>query len=151
MGEMVRDILSWLSGFLLRLLRWYGDRVIVSWRREFRSLGNRDNKGIWAGLCIFLSLFLLPYLTKEAFSDSILLGLSFIWSSFLAVSFAYILRNPLLMIMVYIGVIFGREVMNLFTAAKEEAISGSIIGAVIVFGLGVYLIMWANRMKKGEI
>jgi len=148
---MFRDGLSWLSGFLLWLLRWYADRVIVSWRREFRNLGNRDNKWVWIGLCIFFSFFLLPYLTKEAFSDSFLLGLSFIWSSFLAISFAYILRNPLLMILVYVGVVFGREIMTLFTAAKEEATSGNMVGALIVFGLGVYLITRASRMKKGEI
>ncbi len=148
---MVRDILSRLGEFTLWLLRWYTDRVIVSWRREFRNLGNRDNKWLWIGLCIFFSFFLLPYLSKEAFSDSFLLGLSFIWSSFLAISFAYILKNPLLMIMVYVGVVFGRQIMSLFITAKEEATSGNIIGALIVFGLGVYLIMWANRMKRGEI
>ena len=148
---MFRDILSWLSRFLLWLLRWYIDRVMVSWRREFRSLGNRDNKWAWAGLCLLFSFFLLPYLTKEAFSNSFLLGLSFIWSSFLAISFAYVLRNPLLMILVYVGVVFGREVTSLFSAAKEEATSGNIIGALIVFALGVYLITWANCMKRGEI
>ena len=148
---MVRDILSRLGEFALWLLRWYTDRVIVSWRQEFCNLGNRDNKWLWIGLCIFFSLFLLPYLCKEAFSDSFLLGLSFIWSSFLAISFAYILRNPLLMIMVYVGVVFGRQIMTLLITAKEEAIAGDIIGALIVFGLGVYLITWANSMKRGEI
>ena len=148
---MVRDILSRLGEFTLWLLRWYTDRVIVSWRREFRNIRNRDNKWLWIGLCIFFSFFLLPYLSKQAFSDSFLLGLSFIWSSFLAISFAYILKNPLLMIMVYVGVVFGRQIMTLFITAKEEATSGNIIGALIVFGLGVYLIMWANRMKRGEI
>ncbi len=148
---MVRDILSRLGEFTLWLLRWYTDRVIVSWRREFRNLGNRDNKWLWIGLCIFFSFFLLPYLSKEAFSDSFLLGLSFIWSSFLAISFAYILKNPLLMIMVYVGVVFGRQIITLFTTAQEEATRGNMIGALIVFGLGVYLIMWANRMKRGEI
>ncbi len=106
---------------------------------------------MWVALCILFTFILLPILTKEAFSDSFLLGLSFVWSSFLAISFAYILRNPLLMILVYIGVVFGREIMTLFTAAKEEATSGNVIGAVIVFGLGVYLIMWANRIKRGEV
>ena len=73
------------------------------------------------------------------------------WSAFLAISFAYILKNPLLMILVYVGVVFGREVRTLFTTAKEEATSGNMIGALIVFGLGVYLITWANRMKRGDI
>lgn len=73
------------------------------------------------------------------------------WSAFFAISFAYILKNPLLMIIVYVGVVFGREIMTIFTTAKEEATVGNIIGAIIVFGLGIYLITWANRMKKGEV
>lgn len=55
------------------------------------------------------------------------------------------------MILVYVGVVFGREIMTLFTAAREEATSGNVVGAAIVFGLGVYLIMWVNSIKKGDI
>jgi len=55
------------------------------------------------------------------------------------------------MIIVYVGVVFGRHLMTLFTTAKEEATSGNVIGALIVFGLGIYLITWANRMKRGDI
>lgn len=148
---MLREILAWLFDKLLWLLRWYFDRVATSWQRETRRLGNRDNKWLWIGLCVFFAIFLLPYLTREAFSDSFLLGLSFVWASFLAISFAYILRNPLLMIIVYVGVVFGREIITLFTTAKEAATGGNILGAVIVFCLGIYLITWANRMKRGDI
>ncbi len=144
-------MLSRLGEFTLWLLRWYLDRVVTSWNQEKRRLGRRDNKWLWIGLCIFFAIFLLPYLTKEVFSDSFLLGLSFVWSAFLAISFAFILRNPLLMILVYVGVVFGREIMTLFTAAREEATSGNVVGAAIVFGLGVYLIMWVNSIKKGDI
>ncbi len=143
--------MSRLGEFTLWLLRWYLDRVVTSWNQEKRRLGRRDNKWLWIGLCIFFAIFLLPYLTKEVFSDSFLLGLSFVWSAFLAISFAFILRNPLLMILVYVGVVFGREIMTLFTAAREEATSGNVVGAAIVFGLGVYLIMWVNSIKKGDI
>ena len=148
---MVKDIFSRLGELTLWIFRWYFDKVVITWNRELRRLGRRDNKWLWAGMCIFFALFLLPYLTKEAFSDSFLLGLSFLWSAFLAISFAYILKNPLLMIIVYVGVVFGRQVMTIFTTAKEEAASGNVIGAIIVFALGVYLIMWANRMKRGEV
>ena len=148
---MLRKILAWLFDKLLWLLSWYFDRVATSWQREIRKLRNRDNKWLWIGLCAFFAIFLLPYLTREAFSDSFLLGLAFVWSSFLAISFAYILKNPLLMIIVYVGVVFGREIITLFTAAKEEATGGNILGAVIVFCLGIYLITWANRMKRGDI
>jgi hypothetical protein len=148
---MLREVLAWLFGKLLLLLHWYFDRVVICWHREVGRLGNRDNKWLWVVLCIFFAIFLLPYLTREAFSDSLLLGLSFVWSSFLAVSFAYILRNPLVMIIVYVGVVFGRQIMMVFTAAKEEAAAGEIVGAIIVFCLGIYLVTWANRMKRGDI
>lgn len=55
------------------------------------------------------------------------------------------------MILVYVGVVWGGQIMTLFTTAKEEAASGNVIGALIVFGLGIYLITWANRMKRGEV
>jgi len=148
---MVAGIFSRLGELILWLLRWYFNRVITSWNRELRRLGRRDNKWIWVGLCVLFTLFLLPYLTKEVFSDSFLLGLSFLWCAFLAISFAYILKNSLLMVIIYVGVFLGREVMTIFTAVKQEATSGNIIGALIVFGLGVYLIAWANRMKKGDV
>ncbi len=147
---MIKDILSQLGELTLKVLRWYLDRVITCWQQEIDKLRNRDNKWVWIPLCIFFALFLLPYLTKEAFHDSFLLGLSFAWSAFLAVSFAYILRNPLVMIIVYVGVTFGRQITTLFTAAKEEATQGNVIGALIVLGLGIYLLMWANSMKRGK-
>jgi len=56
------------------------------------------------------------------------------------------------MIVVYVGVIFGREVTNTFLgAAKEEFSTGNILGAIIVIGLGIYLLWWTNQMKKGDI
>ncbi len=148
---MARDMFLQLGKITPWLLYWYFDRVKTSWVQEVGKLGNRDNKWLWIGFCIFFAIFLLPYLIREAFSDSFLLGLSFIWSSFLAISFAYILRNPLLMIIIYVGVLFGRETMTLFTTAKEEATGGNIPGAIIVFCLGIFLISWTNHMKKGDI
>lgn len=149
---MLQDILSRIGQLLLRLLRWYADRATLAWRRELRRLGRRENKWVWVGLCILFSLILFPILTKAAFDDSFLLGISFLWSGFLALSFAYVLKHPQVMIIVYLGVIFGREVTNtIFGAAKEEMTRGNIIGALIVMALGIYLITWANRMKRGDI
>jgi hypothetical protein len=98
------------------------------------------------------TFILLPILTKEAFSDSFLLGLSFVWSAFLALSFAYVLKYPQVMILVYVGVILTREVTNnIFNAAREEVTRGNIIGAIIVFALGIYLVYWANHIKRGDV
>lgn len=151
MKNVLRNILSGLSDLAQWLFRWYVDRVTTSWRREFNRLRGLDNKWIWIGLSIFFTIFLLPYLAKESFSDGLLLGLSFIWSTFLAVSFGYILRHPLSLILVYVGVVFGRAVADLFTSAKEAAITGNVVGAVILFSLGIYLIVWVNNIKTGAI
>lgn len=148
---MFKNILSKLGEFAVWLLRWYIDRVTASWRQEWRRLRNRDNKWVWIGLSIFFTIFLVPYLGEEAFSDSLLLGLSFIWSTFLAVSFGYVLRHPLLIILVYVGVVFGREVISIFTSAKEAAFTGDAIGAVILFILGIYLIIRVNDIKTGAV
>ena len=148
---MLREILAWLFDKLLWLLRWYFDRVATSWQREIRRLGNRDNKWVWVGLCFFFALFLLPYLAKDAFTSGVLLGLSFLWASFLAISFGYILRSPLLLILVYVVVVFRGQITGLFITAKDSIISGDIIGAAILIFLGIFLTIWVNRIGKGEV
>ena len=140
------------SEFLRQLSHWYIEKVRISWHQEIHRLKNTDDKNVWIAICIIFNILLIPYLGKEAFSDSFLLGLSFLWSTFLAVSFAYILRHPMLLILVYVGVVFGREVISsLVIPAKEAVIAGDIIGAIVLFFFGIYLIKWANDMKTGTI
>lgn len=140
------------SKLIQQLWRWYTEKVRSSWRQESHRLRNVRDKNYWIALCIIFNILLIPYLGKEAFSDSFSLGLSFLWSTFLAVSFAYILRHPLLLILVYVGVIFGREIINsIANSAKEAAIAGDVIGTIILFFFGAYLIKKANDMKTGAI
>ncbi|RLC68862.1 MAG: hypothetical protein DRI26_09705 [Chloroflexi bacterium] len=77
--------------------------------------------------------------------------MSFVWATFLAISFGWILRHPLALILVYLGCILGGQVMTLLGAAKDEAAKGNVVGAAILAGLGVYLLAWANRIKRAEI
>jgi len=82
-----------LKQTLLDLLSWYGNLVGTSWKRELKRIrGKKDDKWIWVGLCIVFTFILMPYLTIEAFKDSFLLGISFIWASLVAISFGYILK-----------------------------------------------------------
>jgi cobalamin biosynthesis protein CobD/CbiB len=148
---MFHDILLQLGDFAGKLFHWYTNKVIESWRQAIRKSQNKRDGWIGIALCIFFSLFLLCYLPTMAFSESLLFGLSFIWSAFLAISFAYVLRHPVVLICVYIGAALGQEANNLFVTATKEAASGSIIGAIILLSFSGYLIFWANRMKKGEI
>jgi hypothetical protein len=149
---MFRNMLLQLSNFAGRLFRWYAGKVVESWRQEIRRSRKTKDRWIWIGLCVFFALFLLPYLATMAFSEGLLFGLSFIWSTFLAISFAYILRHPVVLILIYIAAALGREVNNLFATATEEAGRGNIIGAIILLSFGVYLmvnLVWP--MEKGEI
>jgi hypothetical protein len=148
---MIHSVLSRLGELSLRLLRWYADRVQVSWRRELRRLQRRDNKWIWVGLCICFTLILLPYLAKDAFSSGVLLGLSFVWASFVAISLGYILRSPILLILVYVAVVFRQEISSLFFTAKDSAMKGDIIGAAILVFLGIFLTAWAKRISEGDV
>lgn len=132
---------------------WYFKTVSKCWKREIQHIrGKKNDKWFWIILCVGFTLILLPIMVKEAFTDSFLLGVSFIWASMIAVSFAYILRNPAALIIIYIGVIYGREVTSSFLgAAKDEFSAGNLLGTAIVIILGLYLISWANRIKKVDI
>ena len=145
---MLREILAWLFDKLRWLLRWYFDKVATSWQWEVRRLGNRDNKWLWIVLCIVYTLFLLPYLAQEAFSTSIMLGLAFLSSAFLVVSFGYILWNPMLLIVLYVLVIFRRELSGFFGIAKDTAMGGDILGAIILVGLAIYLIWKTTQIER---
>lgn len=141
-----------LSNFAGKLFRWYAGRVVESWHQAIRKSRNKRDGWIGIVLCIFFTLLLLPYLATMAFSEGLLFGLSFIWSTFLAISFAYILKHPVVLILIYIAAALGREVNNLFATATEEAGRGNIIGAIILLSFGIYLmvnLVWP--MEKGEI
>lgn len=136
---------------LVKLLRWYMKKVSISWSRELTNLRQEQDAPIWFLLCIGFTVFLFVYLLPKAFSLSILTGLSFTWATFVAISFAYVLRSPLLLVLVYVGVIFSREIMGIFIAAKNAALVGDILGALILIVLGIYLTTKANDMKSGAI
>lgn len=141
-----------LGRFTVWLIRWYIKKVVKSWSGEFRRLkriGNQEKKGLRIALCIVYTVFLLPYLAQEAFSTNIMLGLAFLSSAFLAVSFGYILRNPMILVVLYVLVIFRREVSGFFGVAKDTAMSGDILGAIILVGLAIYLI-WKTKQIERE-
>jgi uncharacterized membrane protein YhaH (DUF805 family) len=140
-----------LFALILRLLHWYADRVKTSWSREFRRLKKRDDKWIWIVLCLFISVILTPYLGGMAFHLSLLLGLSFVWSAFWAVSFGRILRNPLWLALVFVAVVLGDEAINLFKAAEDAAIAANVIGAAILITVGLYLMAWADQLEKDGV
>jgi len=151
-NEMFSAIVSRLGEFAVWLIRWYVTKVKESWKCEYRLLKrtkNKEQRWLWITLCIIYTLFLIPYLAKEAFSTNIMLGLFFLSSAFLAVSFGYILKNPMILIVLYVFVIFRREVTGFFGVAKDTAMSGDILGAIVLIGLAIYLI-WKTKQIESE-
>lgn len=149
---MFRELLSGLFRFTGWLVRWWVAKSIASWKHESRRLRNKQNKYLWVGLCIFFTIFLLPYLAKDVFSSGILIGLSFMWASFVVISFGYIIRNPILLILTYVAVIARQQVSStFFYTAKDSAAQGDIIGTVILVFLGIFLTARVKRIGEGDI
>jgi len=105
---------------------------------------------MWVGLCVFFTLFLLPYFTKEAFGENFILGVSFIWSVFWAISFAHILKNPAMLILIYVCVVFSHQLLGLFGVARESALQGDWLSALIMVAFSIYLILETNRIERGD-
>lgn len=157
--SVLTSVASLLSGLFQRLMWWFLVKSRLGWRNELSRFDRGENRwsraiqnrNMYVILCVLMSLGLFPYLATEAFADSALLGLSFIWAALLAFCFGYILRHPATLIIVFMGVIFAREPFNVLVAAKKEASVGNIIGAVILLALSAYLMVYANSMKTGAI
>ncbi len=99
---------------------------------------------LYPGMAIILLWLVIP----QAFQLGILTGLGFLSASASAIYFGYIFRNPGAIIIVYVGVIFGGEVMSLLGVAKDDAFAGDLLPAAVLVVLTVYLWIWAERMKK---
>jgi hypothetical protein len=149
--QMWKNLISKLGQLIFRLLFWYTEKVHLSWTTKTRKVKKRKNGWFRIIVYILFNSILFMILTEEAFKIGFLLGMSFIWSSFIAISFAYVLNNPLVIVLVFVGVVLGREIIPVFYSAKTEVVNGNIIGALIVFALGIVLLIWANRLKKGEL
>lgn len=143
-----------LFKLVVRLLCWYIGRVKASWSRELHTLEKQPDKWRWIALCILVSAILLIYLCTTAFHLGWLLGLSFVWSAFWAVSFARILKNPAWLALPFVASVLDDGATNLFKAAKDAALAANFVGAVIaviLFFVGIYLMTWANRLEEGKV
>jgi len=143
MRQKMRTLVSLLVWLAIELATWSWQKARAAWRQGLKRR--------YSWVYIVSSVLLLPALTSYAFSSSWQLGLSFLWSAFIAIYFAYIFRHPFLLILVYVGVITGKEFIGLFVSAKDVALQGDLISASILVLLGIFLTVWANRIKSGEV
>jgi len=80
-----------------------------------------------------------------------MLSISFLVSGLVAICCGYIFKSPFVLIIVCVGVVLGSEVGRLFLAAGGRLKAGDYIGASILVGLAVYIWVWSNNLKKGDI
>ncbi len=153
---MVQKILSTLASLLIQVLRWFVRKSKLGWRYELKRIRTGENRWLrvipnrilYISLCIVMVVILFPILVNLAFTSNWSLGLSFTFSAILAVSFGYILRNPMLLIVIYVLVIFRREVTGLFGIVKDTALTGDILGTVVLVGLISYLLWWVKHIER---
>jgi len=113
------------------------------------SQGLHTTRG-WIFLITSVVLFVV--LLQSAFSSSIQLGLSFLFTGSWAIYCGYNFKlKGCALIVVYLGVIIAMVARDTMFSAKDSWSSGDNIGAIIVFLVGFYLVLWSMRLKKGDI
>ncbi|MDO8751288.1 MAG: hypothetical protein Q7K03_09125 [Dehalococcoidia bacterium] len=100
---------------------------------------------------IVAALLLFPYLTFYAFSYSWQYGISFIATGVVAVYYGYIFANPGMLVVAFVGVVLGAEATKLLFAAKNIALGGEILPALILVVVAVLLAVKAQTLKTGAI
>lgn len=122
-------------------------RALATWPTAKGNWKRGMKQEMWP-LYPAMAVFLLWYVIPQAFQLGFTTGLSFLSASASAVYFGYIFRNPGAVIIVYVGVIFGGEVMRLFGVAKDGALTGDVLSTAVLIGFTGYLLVWAERMKR---
>jgi hypothetical protein len=103
----------------------------------------------WYNL-IFAIIIYLAFAASLVSSD-IKIGLSFIFSGFMALYTGVIYKGEHVMGYVLVGVILGTTVLPTLSEGWKSGIHGDWISAIVVFCLGVYLWVQSSRLKKGEL
>ena len=122
---------------------WRRERGI--WRRTKNPPSERHLRGA------FMLLTSLPMMWYVAFHSSWTLWLSFTFSAFLAVSYATFFSKPLVFILIFIGLLVGGIAREVLFEAKDTAVAGDLVGALIVLGVGLYVMWWSNELKTGNL
>lgn len=128
---------------------WLIDRLNRSIRNSLRihNYWLRRSEGlVRLGIASLIYFLLLSSL----FSTSTLLGLSFLFSGFIAIFTGVIYKSRDAMSYVLGGVLLGTTVLPTLLGAWEATKEGDWIGALIVFALGIFLWLQSSRMKGGN-
>ncbi len=150
MRETLYNIGSKLARLMVWIFLWYKRKSAASWHQELQRIPKR-NRLAYLIQCAITSGLLIYAIFAPTFSDDFMLGLNFAWSAFLAISFGYVLRHPMMLALVYIGVMLKDVPIEFLSSAKTASDHGDAIGAIVLFLFGIYLIIWVNSIKDGSI
>lgn len=126
-------------------------RTCAAWRRE-RSIWRRtknppSQRHYTGGLMLLISL---PAMWYVALHTGWMVWLSFTFSAFLAISYATFFSKPQIFFFIFIGLIIGGVGQGLFFDAKDAALLGDWMGALVILGVGLYVLVWSNQLKAGN-
>jgi hypothetical protein len=124
----------------------------MAWVQELYILKDKKRDTWWVDflLSILFAVFFGAYLIWDALSiGNVVLILTFLGWLFVVVSFGYILRSPLLIVVVYAVVIVEHEF--LVETYKTVMEGQDIIGAIILLLLTIYVTKKLHPIGKGEI
>ena len=135
----------------LGMLNAWKRRALTAWRRErgyWRQTKNPPSQRQLMGAATLL--IALPVSSYVAMQSGWMVWLSFSFSAFLAVSYATFFSRPHIFFFILLGLLVGRVAYELLFEAKDAAIGGDLVGALIVLAVGFYVMWWSRELKAGN-
>ncbi|MCK4245229.1 MAG: hypothetical protein KAX20_06340 [Candidatus Omnitrophica bacterium] len=125
-------------------------RLETSWgnAKRIHSYWLKRSEGRWRLLIALLIWWLFSW---QLLSTDPKLGISFLFTVFMAIYSGVIYRSREAIAFVVGGVLLGITVLPTFLGAWEAAKNGDWIAAAITVLLGLFLLYWSSTMKAGEL
>lgn len=143
----MRKAVTYLMRRAFQLFMWAVRKTWPKAKHSWRKGLGKPNSWIY----VVAALFLFPYLTYYAFSYSWQYGLFFLMTGAVAIYYGYIFANPGMLIVAYVGVVLGSEATKLFFTARDIALGGEFLPALVLVGVAAFLTLKAQSMKTGQI
>ncbi len=99
---------------------------------------------------LFISLFLLYFVSRALLETDWRLGISFIFAGLTAIWFGYVYRGREVIGLVLVGVIVASIVTILAPDAWKALSTGDFIGAAVIVVLMIYFYLQSREYKKGR-
>lgn len=101
-------------------------------------------------LRLIISIIIFFFFSQALLESDWRLGLSYVFSGFIAIWFGYIYRNEVVMGLVLVGVVIGSLVTVLAPQAWKAFSAGDYIGAAVIVFLMIFFFSISREYKKGR-